>query len=836
MKKFMAVVWAILLFGFVANAAIDAKKGEERFLLTRNTPVRISVETDWQRDGLVPVRISDTSDAAVNDISAISDDVYEDNDTLATAATLTPGVYAGLVLLDDDYFKVYVQAGKDLKVSISGAGFPPTDYDDMDILLYDVSGNLLAGAISSQTNETLCLSNVAAGWYIIRNQFWGAPMGYTLTIASGDLPLGEISGRVSDVRGNGIAHIWVMLNDPSGDWNLLRGFVPTDSAGNYRFAYTGGDHRVWFDANIYNNQDIVGSYVNEWYNDVATVGAAQTLTIQVGQTLPGINAVLADAGMITGRVTGPDSQPLSYAVVHVTDDSGTVLSSTRTLPDGTYRLHGIPTSGNYHVRFRTDGGYAVQWYNNKSWFGAADAVPVIIRYETPDINAQLGDGGTISGQVTDADSGQSIANVTVSAFDEANWSIFNGVTDADGKYTLSRFPTCGVKLFFNAGTTGYISQWYSDKANFAAADVVPATAGQSVTGIDAQLEVQTLDFIGTWDGQGVYYRNSETGAWVKLATPATLITAGDLDGDGIDDLIGIWPGQGGVWVKYSKTGSWAKLSTTARDIASGDMNGDGRVDLLATWDGQGVYYRNSIGGAWVKLATPATLVTAGDLDGDGKDDLIGIWPGQGGIWVKYSDTGSWAKLSSTARDIAAGDMNGDGREDLVGTYDGQGVYYRNSIGGAWVKLATPATLVAAGELDGDGRDDLIGIWPGQGGVWVKYSDTGSWAKLSSTARHIAAGLMRGAAGAAEVLAEPSGGFAEGPGNFGYQDLSEAGPGGLRFLCREEENLVPLEDQESALRRMPGPDEYGFQCLEQDNLIPGSGTTTKPESKKKREQP
>ena len=70
------------------------------------------------------------------------------------------------------------------------------------------------------------------------------------------------------------------------------------------------------------------------------------------------------------------------------------------------------------------------------------------------------------------------------------------------------------------------------------------------------------------------------GVWVKMASPATLVTAGDLDGDGIDDLIGIWPTQGGVWVKYSKTAGWSKLSSTAKDIAAGDMNGDGRDDFL----------------------------------------------------------------------------------------------------------------------------------------------------------------------------------------------------------------------------------------------------------------
>jgi hypothetical protein len=79
------------------------------------------------------------------------------------------------------------------------------------------------------------------------------------------------------------------------------------------------------------------------------------------------------------------------------------------------------------------------------------------------------------------------------------------------------------------------------------------------------------DLLGTWDGQGVYYRDSLTGTWVKMASPATLIMTGDLDGDAIDDLIGIWPTQGGVWVKYSIDGTWERLSSTAQDIAAGKM-------------------------------------------------------------------------------------------------------------------------------------------------------------------------------------------------------------------------------------------------------------------------
>ena len=334
---------------------------------------------------------------------------------------------------------------------------------------------------------------------------------------------------------------------------------------------------------------------------------------------------------------------------------------------------------------------------------------------------------------------------------------------------------------------------------------------------------QPTDFLATWDGQGVYFRNSETTKYVKLASPADLIAAGDIDGDGRDDLVGTWPGQGGVWARYSKTGTWAKLSSTAKHIAAGDMNGDGRVDLLGTWDGQGVYYRDSISGTWTKLATPATLITAGDLDGDGKDDLIGIWPSQGGVWVKYSKTGTWAKISSSARDIAAGDMNGDGRADLLGTWDGQGVFYRDSVSGAWVKMAVPEEQVTAGDLDGDGTDDLIGLYASQGGVWVKYSKSGAWSKLATPAKDIAAGIMRGAFWGSNrfdfiQLDGPIGGYAEGPSNLSkYKDSSSDGPGSWRFMAQEEKNLVPHTTGQALA--LPGPGEPGFMWTEQQNLVP-----------------
>lgn len=88
-----------------------------------------------------------------------------------------------------------------------------------------------------------------------------------------------------------------------------------------------------------------------------------------------------------------------------------------------------------------------------------------------------------------------------------------------------------------------------------------------------KLNSEPYDLLGTWDGSGVWYRNFVADSWIKMCnTPADLIAAGDLDGDSIDDLIGIW--SSGVWVKYSETGSWTKICTSLpSDIAAGKMRG-----------------------------------------------------------------------------------------------------------------------------------------------------------------------------------------------------------------------------------------------------------------------
>jgi hypothetical protein len=265
------------------------------------------------------------------------------------------------------------------------------------------------------------------------------------------------------------------------------------------------------------------------------------------------------------------------------------------------------------------------------------------------------------------------------------------------------------------------------------------------------------DLLGTWDDQGVFYRDSVAGSWIKLASPASLITAGDIDADGTDDLIGIWPSQGGVWVKYSASGSWAKLSSTARDIAAGDMNGDGRDDLLATWDGQGVYYRNSATGSWTKLASQADQVTCGIIDDDDVEDLIGIWPGQGGVWIKSSVSGSWAKISSTARDIAAGPMRAAGAMSASASLERPN------------EITWPDGRLSTGPEDAADRQDFSTYGPG-GGQFSYRQEMNPVPREESTA--------------------------------GRARLRSRSPGEAGFVCEEQKNLSPGEVREPKKEEQP----------------------------------
>lgn len=256
------------------------------------------------------------------------------------------------------------------------------------------------------------------------------------------------------------------------------------------------------------------------------------------------------------------------------------------------------------------------------------------------------------------------------------------------------------------------------------------------------------------------------------------LAAGDIDGDGCDDVVvgAPWPEvtPGRVLAFLGGDAFGGETDITLRDpedgapegfgyfLTTGDVDGDDEDEVIVgkpTGGGKVFVFSDPVGPAGGPTAVledaehrPGSLlgypVTAGDVNGDGHDDIIAGAPtmdvGQqddaGAVLVFLGgdplDTVQDFVLQAPepearswfGRSVAAGDVNGDGLDDVVVGAHGSSVNGHDSAGKVFVFLSgdapgQPAVTilqdpvpqpdarlgysVAAGDVDGDGFDDVI---------------------------------------------------------------------------------------------------------------------------------
>lgn len=219
------------------------------------------------------------------------------------------------------------------------------------------------------------------------------------------------------------------------------------------------------------------------------------------------------------------------------------------------------------------------------------------------------------------------------------------------------------------------------------------------------------------------------------AAPVDLGCVLDLDGDGVDELIG--QRDDGTFTEIvdpaagAAAAAWASGLDELRGCAGVDLAGDGREALLlwgqAATDTDGLVLLRRAGEGWVtqfKLPFPGQRVGApavGDTLGDGSLELVVPLvardtdaPG-GALWLVSGLTAEGGPATRVldehpVMNLVALDLDGDAALDLAGTL-GEELRVYQTIG----ELAAPRSFAAgapigalvAGDLDGDGAQDLL---------------------------------------------------------------------------------------------------------------------------------
>jgi hypothetical protein len=224
-----------------------------------------------------------------------------------------------------------------------------------------------------------------------------------------------------------------------------------------------------------------GVHLGEWAQDAADFYAADEIV-----TPATVDVALAAGGTMTGTLRGTDGQPVEYGQVMIEPVDGS--SSTYAPIEFEGRWQAAVAPGDYRVQFWTGAGS--QWAVGASNREEATVFSVASG-ETVEASDQLLAGASVEGTITNAATGEPVANacVDIVRMPVVDWPETAGqaCTDESGHYTADLWDGGGTFTARVSDPEGrFVQEYYDDHLTLADADSFTVTRGTPVV-VDAAL-------------------------------------------------------------------------------------------------------------------------------------------------------------------------------------------------------------------------------------------------------------------------------------------------------------------------------------------------------------
>ncbi len=301
---------------------------------------------------------------------------------------------------------------------------------------------------------------------------------------------GEIQGTATDATthdGISNAHVCAEANQRQ------EACTTTDARGEYTLSgLPSGSYAVWFTT----GSQGPGWSWSEYYGGATMGSEAARVSVVAGQPTTGID-IAAAVGQISGTVTSASAhtpltgieacaysrtswQPIRGCAI--TDASGGF--SIDRLAVGSYTLR-------FHPAHNSGLNYAPVFYGQVALSAESPAVTVSAGSTTTSIDAELQDGGEISGTVTDVThaplEGVSVCTEQVSGIESGPCAKTNG----SGQYLVDGLSSGNYNVAFSTEWQGadsdYLGQYFNGKALREEETPVSVVAGAVTGGVDAEL-------------------------------------------------------------------------------------------------------------------------------------------------------------------------------------------------------------------------------------------------------------------------------------------------------------------------------------------------------------